>query len=425
MRNKTVFCNIIMCCVTVLISLVLCACSDGSRKNVPYEPPIDRDAILNSDDGDDTDGGGEMDLSAIDTEVQYMVTDIDKDEKLIAVSRLGTDRNYQYRYDDSTIFLNKYDDYIEPDDIKLGRVIYLGSPNEEAVLTMVKISGEAWYQEDVHNFEMHADEGYMLLGRTKYRLSDSTRVFVAGEEVTLGSVSDIDTLSVQGQDRDVYSIRVTRSHGTLLLYNTDLFEGGWLSLGTSVYTTVTKDMVMELPVGKYMLSVANKGYGDTKKVKVRRGQVTKVDLSKYEGDGPEVCVLSFEMGIDDAVLSIDGEVIDTKGTAEVEYGVHVVTVKAPGYEMWQKKLVAHSSSATITIGDSDMVSDGTKDDGDDSGETGNSQDSGEGNTQTASTGDTGDDASATGTGISDATTIDDLNSAYLSSLADLLDSLTD
>ena len=431
--------NIILCFIPVMLSLVLCACSDGSRQNIPYEPPVDRDAIMNSDEKDGSTSGGEPDLSAIDTDVQYMITALDKEEKLLAVGRIGLDRTYQYRYDDSTIFLNKYDDYIEPEDLKLGRIVYLGRPNDDAVLTMVKLSGESWYQENITNFSMVAEEGYMLLGQTKYRLSDSLRVFSGGEEVPVSSVSDIDVLSIQGQDRDIYSIRVTKSHGTLLLYNTDLFEGGWLSLGTSVYTTVTKDMSMELPVGKYMLSVANKGYGDTKKVRIKRGEVTKVDLAQYQGEGPELCTLTFEMGIENATLSIDDEVVDTTATKEVEYGIHVVTVNAPGYETWQKKLVVHSGSATITIGDSDLVSDGTNADSDSSStdegsEEGNGTDGDSGEETDGAGRDTdsgaedGSEGNEEGTGssdgISNASTIEELNSAYLSSLAELLDSLT-
>ncbi len=424
--EKRSFCkNIILCVIPLFASLVLCACSDGSRKNVPYDPPVDREAIMNGDDdGESTDGG--VDLSAIDTDVQYMITAIDKEERILAVGRIDNDRTYQYRYDDSTIFLNKYADYIEADDLKLGRIVHLGRPNEDAVLTMVKLSDESWYQEDVTNFAMHVDEGYMLLGQTKYRLNENIRVFSGGEEVPVSNIADIDTLSIQGVDRDIYSIRVTKSHGTLLLYNTDLFEGGWLSLGTSVYTTVTKNMTMELPVGKYMLSVANKGYGDTRKIKIKRGAVTKVDLSEYEGDGPEMCVLTFEMGIEDATLYIDDVEIDTTQTADVEYGIHVVKVNAPGYETWEKKLVVHSGSATITIGDSDMVSDGTKATDDEETGTENtdtSDDGSESDTDTENTG--GDTDSLDNTSdVSNATSIDELNSAYLSSLAELLDSLT-
>ncbi len=429
MRKRSFGKNIIFCMIPALVCAFFCACSDGSRKDVPYEPPVDRDAIMNSGEEDDDGKDSAIDLSAIDTDVQYMITSINKDEHIIAVGRIDLDRTYQYRYDENTIFLNKYADYIEPEDLKLGRIVHLGKPTEDAVLTMVKLSDESWYQEDVKNFTMFADEGYMLLGQTKYRLNDNIRVFAGGAEVPVTSIADIDTLAIQGVDRDIYSIRITKSHGTLFLYNTERFEGGWLSLGTSVYTTVTENMTMELPVGKYELSVANKGYGDTKKVKIKRGEVTKVDLSQYEGDGPEVCVLSFEMGIEGAVLSIDGEVIDTTTTAEVEYGVHVVKVDAPGYETWQKKLVVHSGSATITIGDSDLVSDGTVTGEDDGGDDQQESDTTEDGDTAESDDDSGDiadsseDSGNTG-GLSNADTIEELNSAYLSSLAELLDSLT-
>lgn len=307
----------------------------------------------------DEDEGGGVDLTAVDTDTDYLITSIDKKEKLLAFCRVDSDKSYQFRYDNATVFLNKYGDYITVDELRRGQAVFLGETDSKAHLTLVRIADDVWYHEDLQTFEVHADEGYILIGQEKYRIKDTTRIFWRTEEVEASDISKNDTLAVTGKDRDVYSIRITRGHGNVVIYNTETFVGGWINLGNDIYSTIPGDMEFELPHGVYMLTVANNGWGDTKKIKVEAGKTTKVDLEEYRGEGPEVSTVTFDIAVAEAVVSLDGEEIDYSEPVEVYYGIHTLSVKAKGYERWEHKMVVHSKEAEITIGPSDLTEDGT------------------------------------------------------------------
>ena len=142
---------------------------------------------------------------------------------------------------------------------------------------------------------------------------------------------------------------MTSGHGTITLKNTELFEGGWLSIGTKVYLPVTKDMQVEMTEGTYLLSVANDGYGDSKEIVVTRGEETVVDLNELKGEGPKFCEVTFEVGVENAVMTIDGETIDYTKPQKLKYGVHKLEIVAEGYDTWSKRLYVHTSEATIQV----------------------------------------------------------------------------
>ena len=405
------------------LGLILTACAEGNRTSVTLRDNsgLELDDIVYLDE-DESDG---VDLTSVDTGTDYMITSIDKKEKVLAFCRIGSDRSYRFRYDAATVFLNKFGDYMSVDDLRRGRVVFLGPTDSNAVLTLVRIADDVWYQEDVTNFKVVGDEGYMLLGQDKYRLSDTTRVFWRKTEVGFDDISEHDTLAVTGFDRDIYSIRITKGHGTLVIYNTEFFKGGWLSLGSDIYTAISGDMTMELPHGVYTLSVANKGWGDTKKIKIEAGKITKVDLDEYRGEGPEKSMITFEINVGGAVLSIDGEETDYSEPVEVTYGIHTLTIKAPGYERWENRMVVHSKEANIVIGSSELTEDGTEkapmeEENENSGEAPENEETEE-ETDTADAGGTSENTEETG--VSDSSVSSD--DASLETLRELLRSLLD
>ncbi len=133
-------------------------------------------------------------------------------------------------------------------------------------------------------------------------------------------------------------------------------------------------MQIEVPEGKYLVTVANNGYGGSREIQVERDKTTSLNLDELKGEGPKVCRITFEVGIDGAVLWIDGKKADYSKPVELAYGVHTISVEAEGYETITERLVVNSKEAEIEIAlnassgsktsDKDKKSKETKDKGD-------------------------------------------------------------
>ena len=143
---------------------------------------------------------------------------------------------------------------------------------------------------------------------------------------------------------------VTTGHGELALTNTDLFEGSFIQIGSKIFAEVTKDMTMELPAGTYTVTVANNGYGGSTELTIESGRTETLDLNTLKGAGPKFGNILFAVDVEDALIQIDGKVVDTEEAVPIQYGVHSLTVTAPGYDTFNKKLFVNSEEATIVVG---------------------------------------------------------------------------
>ncbi len=259
-----------------------------------------------------------------------------------------------YEYTEGTEFFNKYGDYTLSKEFLPGKLVSVQRLNSNDTLGAIAFTDQTWDYEKAGNYSIDTDKERIVLADTNYRYASTLKVFSEGEETDLYAIGDGDILDFYGIGRTVYSIIIREGHGTLALTNTELFEGGWMNLGTKVYTTVLKDMKMEIPEGVYEFAVANDGYGDSGEIRIRRGKTTTIDLNDYKGEGPQMCKLKFKVGVEDAVVMVDNQKVDAKEPLEVRYGIHTLSVYASGYDLWTKQLVVNSPKATIDIRLSDV-----------------------------------------------------------------------
>jgi hypothetical protein len=311
--------------------------------------------------------------------------------------------------------MDAYGQYMSPENLEPGRAVTIGEPDSQARLTSIQLASEPWYQENITRFSIDEEIGMLTIGDTKYQYDSHLRVFSDDREISISQVKEGDVLAVQGLDKQILSVQVVRGHGTIALTNTELFEGGWITLGTKIYAKVTENMILDnVPEGTYKLSVANNGYGDTKEITVERSKVTTVDLEEYEGEGPQTCQVTFELNVDGADLYIDGSPVDCDKPVELRYGVYQLTVIADGYDTWERQLVIHSAEATIEIGEPQLLEDESDDETESSHIEG---DTGSGNDSKTST------SNQTTTSDTSTSSTDDYDT-YLDTLVDLLGSLT-
>ena len=101
-------------------------------------------------------------------------------------------------------------------------------------------------------------------------MSPEVPVYLGEEDVTLSGIGEGDELTAVLLDKDVAALRITTGFGTIVLKNTELFEGGYLNLDNAGFYQVAPGMEIETVEGKHVVTVANDGYGDSILVHVKR-----------------------------------------------------------------------------------------------------------------------------------------------------------
>lgn len=361
------------------------------------------------------DAGGE---EAADQQPLYEVLSVNTTNSTIQLYSLGQKRQEAITYNDGTGFLNKYGDSMSIAELLPGRIVTITQSLKTKELMQVQITSGVWEYDDITRFSIEEDQNMIRIAGTKYYYETDLKVFSDENEIKLSDITDKDILRIIGIDRKILSVSVTSGHGTITLKNTELFEGGWLSIGTKVYLPVTKDMQVEMTEGTYLLSVANDGYGDSKEIVVTRGEETVVDLNELKGEGPKFCEVTFEVGVENAVMTIDGEKIDYTKPQKLKYGIHKLEIVAEGYDAWSKRLYVHTGEATIQVA---MTSS--------SGSTEKAADTEKTTEKAGSTASTEKSSSSSKTGTAKSSTETETsksktNSEYYKALSEVIDTLT-
>lgn len=287
--------------------------------------------------------------AAVDTTRLYIVQLLNTKREKIFLRNLYTGREYVYRYSLMTDFLDKYGGDASVTSFGPGRVVTITESGSDRTLDIVQAADEVWTYDDIVNYSIDEDRGVMKIGETNYRLTSDTMVFSGDVEADYDDIGEDDVLSVIGLDKDILTITITTGHGYLTVINTEKFEGSLLCVGTTIYAKVVPDMTLTVPEGKYRVTAANKGYGGTKKVKIKRNETTVLDLKELEGEGPKYCKLTVKSSVEGASIMLDGNEIKEGKKTKVPYGRHTLTIRVEGYDTWTRTLFVNSETAEITV----------------------------------------------------------------------------
>lgn len=279
----------------------------------------------------------------------YLITGIDQTEESLRLYRYADGMEYRFYYGTGTQFFDKYGNRSTMAAFPLGSLVTIGEQTLDGTLSEVQLSDEAWVYEDITRFSVNEEKNMLMIADRKYRYKDNTYVFSGDEKVDMTGIRQGDTLTVVGIDKQILSVNITTAQGTLALKNTSLFEESFLQLGKKIFTEITPDLTLQVPEGKYTLTVANNGWGGSKKIKIKRGKTTTVDLNELKGEGPQYGKIKFSIDVEDALLLVDGKQTETGKTLKLTYGSHDVTVYADGYDVWKRNLYVNSPEATIII----------------------------------------------------------------------------
>lgn len=272
-----------------------------------------------------------------------------EDNKITFYNRVAG-KQYTLEYDGTTKFFDKYGSSLVPEQIKPGDLVDVTFLKGNKLLNSLAKSQTAWTYSDIKSFTIDSLTGNMKMMDGDYRFRDTIQVFCDGEKATLMDINEVDTLTVAGNEHEIYSIVIDEGHGYLRLKGQDYFVGGWIDIGSGIVKNVTEDMLLTVPVGTYEIRLSNGKYDGSTTVTVERGKEALLDVTdmvipedtKY-GD------LIFVTTPEKATIYIDGKEIDKTTAYKVEYGIHQMIVRASGYDTITQYIKVGQEHATLEV----------------------------------------------------------------------------
>jgi hypothetical protein len=254
-----------------------------------------------------------------------------------------------YDYSGGTNITDKYGQQMSISQIPDGTMLEVFHKPGKLKLTDIRISTKAWEYVGVNNLSIDRSARVMKIASRKYRYTDDIIIFNEDERIPVTDLAEQDELTIWGYDQTIWSVMVTRGHGTVRLVDYDKFIGDFITIGYEAIQQIVKDMVITVREGNFNLTVENAKYTATKNITVKRNQETVVSLSDLGPDDAKVGRITFEISPFGADLYIDGELMSYASPIELDYGDHNIEVSLGGYTTYTGILKVASAGKTVHI----------------------------------------------------------------------------
>lgn len=271
------------------------------------------------------------------------------EKELLTFQDLESDKQVSYAFNGTTKFLGKHGNSLSLDQLELGEIVDISYSVHSGIIDKLQISGDVWTQSGVTKFEINEKARTMEIGNTLYKMEKDVLVSYGQRLAKLIDITSVDTLTVKGKDRKVYSIIVEKGHGYLRLTNDAYFIGGWIEVGQEIIKPISEAMLLPVPEGDYHIRITNKGYAGDEDIKIERDKETKVDLSDIELKEVAIGHIQFKISPEYAQLFVDETMTDFDERVPLEYGIHKVHVECAGHQPVDTVIKVTSEYADVTI----------------------------------------------------------------------------
>lgn len=283
------------------------------------------------------------------SEILGVITAIKEDTQEIILYDIMKEESITLTYSGGTNIVDKYGQVIAVSQLPVGIMVEAIHPKNETKLSDLKVSTKAWEYVGVSNLGIDRSSRVMKIATTKYKYTDGIIILDGDDFITVHELAEMDELIVRGYEETIWSITVSRGHGTVKLMEYDGFLGDNITIGYETMQQIAEDMIIKVREGNFNLTVENAQYTATKNITVYRNQETVVTLSDLGPDAAKQGVVTFEITPFGADLFIDGKLTTYAGALELTYGNHDVVVSLEGYTTFEGTLTVDSAGKTIHI----------------------------------------------------------------------------
>ena len=159
-----------------------------------------------------------------------VVKEIDQDNRLITLYDVDNEENKILSYNGGTNITDKYDQPIAVSQIQIGTMMDVTFLKDKDKLTDLQISTRAWEYVGVNNLSINQSSNVMKIASTKYKYTDDIIILDGQEFITISKLAKQDELTVRGYEETVWSMTVTRGHGTVRLSDYKSFLGASITI---------------------------------------------------------------------------------------------------------------------------------------------------------------------------------------------------
>lgn len=330
--------RIVVLFLAVIMTFALCACDSGDSGN----KIVSGNAITPMPSTQ-----AEEDETLVDTAGLAMVTasliNIDSDKSQIIIKDIYDGSNYVLNYNGGTDVRNLYDNVIKMEQLASGEIIDVSYDVEKKKAKVVKPNQDVFRSNNVRGFKATQATSTITFGSASYMYTDHLVVLSGGNILSPTEVMNRDVVTVRGIDNKIYSVTVDKGHGYLTFTGAEEFVGGMVEIGSSFLYTVSEDMMIVLPEGKYEVTMSNGSLAATKTVYIAKDMTVTMDFSEYKPLANKSGTVEFQILPKGTDLFIEGNKTDYSKPVVLEFGTYIINLLSDDYDTYTTRITVDST----------------------------------------------------------------------------------
>jgi hypothetical protein len=288
-------------------------------------------------------------LGDVGDELLAIVMGIDTGVQQLTLLDVNTGETGMVSYNGGSNVTDKYGQPISISQVPIGTMVDAGYQKENGKLLSMQISDRAWEYIGVKNLTIDRTSQIMQIADTKYKYNEEIVILDGGNRISVNDLAEQDELTLRGYEETVWSVTVTKGHGTIRLEDYEAFLGDNITVGYESMQQITEDMVIRVREGDFNLTVENDKFSATKNVTIYRNQESLVSLADLGPEALKFGRITFEISPFGADLFIDGELTSYANPIELAYGDHALEVSLGGYTTYRGTLNVIEAGKTLKI----------------------------------------------------------------------------
>lgn len=278
-----------------------------------------------------------------------VIKDINDNDKTVELLNIQTGEAVILNYTGGTEIYDKYKQATVIEQLNIGEMVDAYYTEEDDTLVKLQISPDAWEYKNVEKWSIDSANEIFKIVDSNYQYTQKLVVISQGTLISLTDLNEQDELTVKGHDKEIWSILVTRGHGTIRLEDYNDFVGGTVYVGNKYILPVTKDMVIPVREGNYEVILENGNLMGSKQVDVGANQEVVVNMGEYKKPNLKTGLVTFHIKPQGADLYIDDKLTTYDKAIKLEYGEHSIHVVLGGYSAYAGYLAVSKAKQTFTI----------------------------------------------------------------------------
>lgn len=280
------------------------------------------------------------------TQLTGVLQTVDYDKKMLEITDLASNESFYLTITGHTSLNDKYGKSLSLKEFSLGEIVNF-SFNEKDELTSLSQNSNVIEYKYVENVNIDATNKLIKFDNKALKYNDYLKITRDLEEYNIESISPLDSLNITVYNETVYSIKIQKSHGTLIFENKDFISNATVEIDTSIFKPLSEISEINLSEGVHKVVIKENSINTfIKEVNISAYQDTVLDLKEVQIKSG---LLLINSNVSNYTLYVNNELVLTNEPLKLPYGAYKIKIEKTGYTSFESEVLINKPQSSLDV----------------------------------------------------------------------------